>query len=164
MTLTRAETELYNMDIYDTIKSDNILVHIDSFSLHFINYADPTILYTSRINDQTVWMCRLLSDLTLHISSRTSEKCSMICGPVRRDNPRALTSGLSIVLAHKSCSISNLYHTTQRRPCLLRDISCLRFVYLGMVVKMLSRHHLVAIYSLQAEVLLTKTNSDSTSS
>ena len=30
----------------------------------------------------------------------------MVCAPVRRDNPRALASGLSIVQADNPCSIS----------------------------------------------------------
>ena len=35
-----------------------------------------------------------------------SERWSMVCAPVRRDNPRALARGLSTVQAHKPCSIS----------------------------------------------------------
>ena len=33
-------------------------------------------------------------------------RLSMICAPVRRNNPRALARGLSTVQAHKPCSIS----------------------------------------------------------
>ena len=36
----------------------------------------------------------------------TCERKSMVCVPVRRDNPRALARGLSTVQAHKPCSIS----------------------------------------------------------
>ena len=35
-----------------------------------------------------------------------SERQSMVCAPVRRDNPRAIARGLSTVQAHKLCSIS----------------------------------------------------------
>ena len=38
----------------------------------------------------------------------TSERLSMVCAPVRRDNPRALARGLSTVHAHKPCSISHV--------------------------------------------------------
>ena len=36
----------------------------------------------------------------------TSERYSMVCAPVRRDNPRALVRGFSTVQGHKPCSIS----------------------------------------------------------
>ena len=36
----------------------------------------------------------------------TSERKSMVCAPVRRDNPRALARRLSTVQTHKPCSIS----------------------------------------------------------
>ena len=36
----------------------------------------------------------------------TSERLSMVCAPVRGDNPRALARGLSTVQVHKPCSIS----------------------------------------------------------
>ena len=39
-----------------------------------------------------------------HLATR--ERLSMVCAPVWRDNPRALARGLSIVQAHKPCSIS----------------------------------------------------------
>ena len=45
------------------------------------------------------------------------------CPPVRRDNPRALASGLSYVQVDKH-GITILYHRHQCRPCTSRDISC----------------------------------------
>ena len=41
--------------------------------------------------------------------------------PVRRDNPRALASGLSYVQVDKH-GITILYHLHQCRPCTSRDI------------------------------------------
>ena len=40
------------------------------------------------------------------VNCGTSERQSMVCAPVRRDNPRVLARGLSTVQEHKSCSIS----------------------------------------------------------
>ena len=48
---------------------------------------------------------------------------TMGCPPVRRDNPRALASGLSYVQVDNH-GITILYHLHQCRPCTLRDISC----------------------------------------
>ena len=45
------------------------------------------------------------------------------CPPVRGDNPRALTSGLSYVHVDNH-GITSLYHLHQCRPCTSRDISC----------------------------------------
>ena len=46
---------------------------------------------------------------------------TMGCPPVRRDNPRALASGLSYVQMDKHC-ITILYHLHPCRPCTARDI------------------------------------------
>ena len=48
---------------------------------------------------------------------------TMGCPPVRRDNPRALASGLSYVQVDKH-GITILYHLHQCRPCISQDISC----------------------------------------
>ena len=37
--------------------------------------------------------------------AKSSERQSRVFAPVRRDNPRALASGLSTVQLHKPCSI-----------------------------------------------------------
>ena len=47
----------------------------------------------------------------------------MGCPPVRRDNPRALASGLSYVQVDKH-GISIVYHLQKGRPCTSRDSSC----------------------------------------
>ena len=52
-----------------------------------------------------------------------SNSYTMVCPPVRGDNPRALASGLSYVQADKH-DITILYHLHQCRPCTARDISC----------------------------------------
>ena len=46
------------------------------------------------------------------------------CQPVRGDNPRALTSGLSYVQVDEH-GITILYHLHQCVPCTSSDISCL---------------------------------------
>ena len=48
---------------------------------------------------------------------------TMVCLPVRGDNPRALASGLSYVQVDKH-GITILYHLHLCRPCTSRDISC----------------------------------------
>ena len=53
-----------------------------------------------------------------------SNSYTMGCPPVRRDNPRALASGLSYVQVDKH-GITILYHLHQCRPCTSYDISCL---------------------------------------
>ena len=40
------------------------------------------------------------------VLSTLGERQTMVCAPVRRDNLRALARGLSMVKAHKPCSIS----------------------------------------------------------
>ena len=52
-----------------------------------------------------------------------SNSYTMGCPPLRRDNPRALASGLSYVQVDKY-GITILYHQYQCRPCTSRDISC----------------------------------------
>ena len=47
------------------------------------------------------------------VSVECGTRESMVCAPVRRDNPQALARGLS-----------HLYHNNQCRPCTLRSISC----------------------------------------
>ena len=48
---------------------------------------------------------------------------TMVCPPVRGDNPRALAYGLSHVQADNH-GITISYHTNWRRLCTLRDMSC----------------------------------------
>ena len=55
--------------------------------------------------------------------NRPSNSYTMGCPPVRRDNPRALASGLSYVQVNKH-GITILYHLHQCRLCTSRDISC----------------------------------------
>ena len=62
-----------------------------------------------------------LNDFALTHCLRNSY--TMGCPPVRRDNPRALASGLSCVQVDKH-GITILYHLHQCRPCILQDISC----------------------------------------
>ena len=45
---------------------------------------------------------------------------TIVCLPVRGDNPRALASGLSYVMVDKH-GITILYHLHQCRPCTSRD-------------------------------------------
>ena len=52
-----------------------------------------------------------------------SNSYTMGCPPVRRDNPRALASGLSYVQVDEH-GITIFYHHHQCRPCTSRDISC----------------------------------------
>ena len=53
---------------------------------------------------------------------------TMVCPPVRGDNPRALAYGLSHVQADNH-GITISYHTNWRRPCTLRDMSCKSLKY-----------------------------------
>ena len=68
---------------------------------------------------------RSLSSITI-LTPFTSlcNSYTMVCLPVRGDNPRALASGLSFVQVDKH-GITILYHLYQCRPCTLREISCL---------------------------------------
>ena len=59
-----------------------------------------------------------ISELSVISNSNT-----MGCPPVRRDNPRALASGLFYVQVDKH-GITILYHLHQCRPCTSRDILC----------------------------------------
>ena len=52
-----------------------------------------------------------------------SNSYNMGCPPVRRDNPRALASGLFYVQVDKH-GITILYHLNQCRSCTSRDLSC----------------------------------------
>ena len=54
---------------------------------------------------------------------RLSNNYTMVCPPVREDNPRALASGLSYVKVDKH-GIIILYHLYQCRHYTSRDISC----------------------------------------
>ena len=60
---------------------------------------------------------------TLRVLQMLSNSYTMVCPPVRGDNPRALASGLSYVQVDKH-GITILYHLHQCRPCTSRDISC----------------------------------------
>ena len=61
------------------------------------------------------------------LSRERSNSYTMGCTPVREDNPRALSSGLSYVLAKKHGITINsiLCHPHQCRHCTARAISCL---------------------------------------
>ena len=56
------------------------------------------------------------------LCKRISNSYTMGCPPVRRDNPRALASGLSYVQVDRH-GITILYHLHQCRPCTSQDIS-----------------------------------------
>ena len=59
--------------------------------------------------------------LCAYPSPSISNRYTMGCPPVCRDNPRASASGLSYVQVDKH-GITILYHLHQCRPCTARDI------------------------------------------